>query len=517
MKYDVIIVGGGNAGCALAARLSEDPGRSVLLLEAGPHYADMEQLPDDLKYSYGQAAQAVGAPHNWSFQGRPTSGQTGLTPVARGKVMGGGSSINGAAFIRGAPQDFDDWAARGNDQWSFLKVLPYWRRMETDLDFRNDFHGSDGPVPVRRHRREEFMPFQEAFYRSCLDAGFPEHPDLNDPESTGLSPVPLNNVDGVRMSTALTYINPNQHRLNLTIRANVLATRVLFEGNRATGVRVESGGEEYVVEGREVVLSAGAIKSAHLLLLSGVGPREQLEAFGIPVVRDLPGVGKNMKDHPQALVLLRLREGVVMDPDAPRRECVLHYTATGSTTWNDMLLMPFSFAYQLGDDPRRPVGARLVPGLYKPEGSGEVRLASADPHDQPDLDYRYLEHPWDRQRLREGVRLCIRLLEHEAYRELVAERLSPTDEELATDEALDRWIYDSLKDSNTQHMSGTCKMGPATDPMAVVDQYCRVHGVEGLRVVDTSIMPDIVCTGTSATAMMMGERAADLIAETPPP
>ena len=233
------------------------------------------------------------------------------------------------------------------------------------------------------------------------------------------------------------------------------------------------------------------------------------------MVHDLPGVGKNMKDHPQALVLLRVKDGFPMDPDAPRRECILHYTASGSLTRNDMLIIPFSFAYRLGDDPRRPVGARLVPGLYKPEGSGEVRLASADPHDQPDLDYRYLEHPWDRQRLREGVRLCIRLLEHEAYREIVAERVSPTDEDLATDEALDRWIYDSLSDSNTQHMSGTCKMGPSSDPTAVVDQYCRVHGVEGLRVVDTSIMPDIVCTGTSATAMMMGERAADLIAETP--
>ena len=514
MKYDVIIVGGGNAGCALAARLSEDPGRSVLLLEAGPHYSDVERMPDDLKYSYGQAAQAVGGPHNWSFKGRPTSQQTELTPVARGKVMGGGSSINGAAFVRAAPEDFGDWAARGNDQWSFLKILPYWRKMETDRDFGDDFHGSDGPVPVRRHKRDEFLPFQEAFYQSCLDAGFPDYPDLNHPESTGVSPVPLNNIDGIRMSTALTYINPNQHRLNLTIRANVLATRILFSGVRATAVQVESGGEEYVVEGREIVLSAGAIKSAHLLMLSGVGPEEQLDRFGIPVVHDLPGVGKNMKDHPQVLVLLRVKDGFPMDPDAPRRECILHYTATGSSTRNDMLIIPFSFAYQLGGDPRSSVGVRLVPGLYKPVGSGAVRLTSADPHEQPDLDYRYLEDPWDRERMREGVRLCIRLLEHEAYREIVAERIDPTDEDLATDEALDAWIMGSLRDSNTQHMSGTCKMGPDSDPMAVVDQYCRVRGTEGLRVVDTSIMPDIVCTGTSATAMMMGERAADLIRET---
>ena len=513
MKYDVIIVGGGNAGCALAARLSEDPARSVLLLEAGPDYPDFEHLPDDVKYSNNQMASAVNAPHNWAFEGWPTRQQSEPTSMARGKVMGGGSAINGAVLLRGAPYDFDGWAAAGNDRWSFINVLPYFRRMETDLDYRDDFHGSDGPVPVRHHKRKDFLPFAQAFYSSCLDAGFPEHLDINHPEATGISPLAVNNVDGVRMSAALTYVNPNRHRLNLTVRGDVLATRILFTGNRATGVRVESGGREFTLEGHEIVLSAGAIKSAHLLLLSGVGPGEQLGRFGIPVVHDLLGVGKNMKEHPQIGVRLEAREGVTMDPDAPRRQCALHFTATGSDTPNDLMVMPASFAVKLGEDPRQHDGLRLTPSLYRPAGSGELTLTSADPHVQPNLDYRFLEHPWDRQRLRECVRRCVRLLGHDAYREIVARRVSPMDEDLESDDALDRWMIRTVAVTSTQHMAGTCKMGPSSDPAAVVDQYCRVHGVEGLRVVDTSIMPDIVSVGTNGTAMMIGERAADLIKE----
>jgi choline dehydrogenase-like flavoprotein len=344
-----------------------------------------------------------------------------------------------------------------------------------------------------------------------LDAGFPDFPDINHPESTGVSPVPVNNIDGVRMSTALTYINPIRHRLNLTIRANVLVTRILFSGKKVTGVRAESGGEEYVVEGEEVVLSAGAIKSAHLLLLSGIGPAEQLREFDIALVQDLAGVGQNMKDHPQVTLLYRAQDGLPMDPNAPKRECLLHYTATGSNVRNDMLISPSSFATAMGGDPNESIGLSLSASLYKPAGSGEVRLTSADPHRQPELDYRYLEDPWDRQRMREAVRLGIRLLEHEGFRSVTGQRVAPTDADLASDEALDRWITDALQYSATQHMSGTCKMGPASDPMAVVDQHCRVYGVKGLRVVDTSIMPDIVCTGTSGTAMMIGERVAGLM------
>ena len=250
----------------------------------------------------------------------------------------------------------DDWAAPGNHLWSYLQVLPYYRKIEDDLDYQDDFHGAGGPVPVRRHKRKDFLPFQEAFYQSCLDAGFPEFLDINHPESTGISPMPVNSIEGVRMSTALTYIDPNRRRLNLTIRPNVLATKVLFAGKQATAVLVESGGEKFVVEGGEIVLSAGAIKSAHLLLLSGVGPAEQLGEFGIPVVQDLAGVGRNLKDHPQVTMLYQARAGVPMDPNATKRECLLHYTATGSSVRNDMLVSPSSFATAMDGDINESIG-----------------------------------------------------------------------------------------------------------------------------------------------------------------
>ena len=341
MRYDVIIVGAGSAGSVLATRLSEDPARSVLLLEAGPDYPELDRLPEDLKWG-GNVLRSAFGPHNWGYTATATPQQSAPIPLPRGKATGGTSAINGQFLLRGLPEDYDNWAAWGNEAWAFSKVLPYFRKLETDRDFPGDFHGTNGPIPVRRLKRAEMLPHAQAFYAACLAEGFPEYPDQNDPESTGIGPAPLNNRDGVRLSTALAYLDQARHRLNLTIRANVSVRRILFAGRRAVGVEAESGGESVTVEGEQIVLSAGAIASPHLLLLSGVGPAAQLRNLGIEVVHDLPGVGRNLRDHPYVLIMFRERGPV---PDYRRQPCIqaiLRYTAKGSSARNDVQIGPSS-------------------------------------------------------------------------------------------------------------------------------------------------------------------------------
>ncbi len=511
MKYDHIVVGGGTAGCILAAKLSEDADRSVLLLEAGPEYPNFDLLPDMLKYGWGLVnlqARAAGSPYNWSFTGTATPQQSKPMPVPRGRVLGGSSAINGQTFIRGAPEDFDTWASWGNDDWSYLKVLPYFRRIENDADFQDDFHGTDGPVPVRRHKREDWPPLQEAFYRACVSAGYPDIPDVHDPDATGVSLRAENNVDGVRMSMALTHIEPNRSRLNLTTKANVQVRRIAFDGKLATGLEVESGGETFLLEAEQITLCAGAVGSPQLLMLSGIGPSDQLGPLGIPVVVDSPGVGQNMRDHPNVVVRFTVREDRP-DETVARRALRLRYTATGSSTPNDMILSPSSLntVVKEDDDPTHSINC----GLYLAIGKGELRLESTDPGVQPSMDYHYLEEHWDRERLREAIRKCVYFLEGAAYGGIVDQRTAPTDADLATDEALDDWML--LNVSTSFHISGTCKMGAAGDPMAVVDQYLNVRGVEGLRVADASVMPDVVRANTNVTTMMIAERAAEFIRE----
>ena len=514
MKYDVVIIGAGAAGCVLAARLSEDPGRSVLLLEAGPDYPDFDQLPLDLKEGNNMWRSAYG-PHNWGYTATATPLQAEPVQIPRGRAIGGSTSINGQVLFRGVPEDYDNWAEWGNDEWAFTKVLPYFRKLETDLDFPgDDFHGGSGPIPVRRYQRGEWLPHATAFYDACVDLGFPQDPDQNHPDSNGIAARPLNNINGVRMSTAITYLNPVRHRLNLTTRGNVTVHRILFEGQRAVGVAAESGGESFTVEGDQIVVSSGAIATPQTLMLSGVGPADQLRSFGIPVVQDTPGVGENLRDHPAVFTLFRA-SGAAPDDLAPSIQVGLRFSLEGSPTRADIQLAPI-----LMNSEHRPASVTIESAdfhfgfsaaLQNAVSAGRLRLASTDPHVQPDLNYDYLSDPYDRERMRGAVRLGLRISDHPLFRDIIAERLNPTDADLASDAALDNWL---LRNACTQHhSSGTCKMGLAADPMAVVDQYCKVHGLEGLRVVDASVMPDVIRANTNATTIMIAEKVADWMRE----
>jgi choline dehydrogenase len=523
MKYDVVIVGGGAAGCVLAGRLAANAQTSVLLLEAGADYPDPANLPDDVKFGHTRFAEAPDSRHNWALRGTITEEQ-GLIHVAQGKVIGGGSSINGQAMQRGFPEDFDSWASLGNDEWSYDKVLPYFRKSERDLDIQDNYcHGSDGPMPVRRRQSGPWPAIQEAFHAACVEAGFGTTNDKNGLHPAGLGVSPSNNIDGVRMSTAMTHLGPVRHHLNLTVRGGVFVRKIRIKDGKAVGVEAESGGKAFSVEADRVVLSAGAIRSPHLLMLSGIGPEDQLRQFGIQTVHHLPGVGQNLMNHASAQMAFKVKDGVSLEAHRDAAHFSLHYTAPGSSAVNDMVLRTSTMVderqervpgvrtkYLCGDVPPERA-ARIHCTLGLPDGSGYVSLASADPSVQPAFNYRYLQHPNDRRRVREGLRLAKRLLESEFYKDVVDYRIQPTDDILANDDSLDLWMRQTV--GSARHVSGTCKMGPDADPMAVVDQYCRVKGIQGLFVADAAVMPRIPRSGGAhATVIMIGERVVDWIA-----
>jgi choline dehydrogenase len=509
VQYDDVIVGGGSAGAVLAARLSEDPARTVALLEAGPDYATVELTPTDLRDCWRMSLRE----HDWGLTAEAVPGR--VIPYPRGRVVGGSSAVNAAIALRGVPRDYDEWSSLGNDAWSWERVLPYFRRLEDDRDGAAEVHGRGGPIAIRRWREAELIPTQRAFLEVCRRLGFPEVADHNHPDATGVGSFPQNRRDRLRVSTAIAYLLPARERPNLTIRPNCLVRRVLFDDRGAVGLEAESGGERARVYGRRVTLAAGAIGSPAILLRSGIGPEEALVDLGIEPAVDLPGVGANLSDHPVTRLLLVPKAGSC-ELETPLAQVVLRYTAPGSDEFNDMQQVLFSHvevASLGGERAVAAVGTPLAIGLpvalERPNARGHLSLASRDLSVQPLIDLNYASDPNDLGRLVEGVRLAWRIANEPEMAKHVERVALLSEDTLGSDAAIAAYVRATV---TTQfHPCGTARMGPADDPMAVVDQQCRLRGVENLRVADASIMPTIPRANINLTCIMLGERAADWI------
>ncbi|QNP47254.1 GMC family oxidoreductase [Diaphorobacter aerolatus] len=531
--YDYIVVGAGSAGCVLAARLSEDPRNHVLLLEAGP--------PDrspwiHLPIGYGKTMWSP--VYNWKFETDPDPNMNGRRIYwPRGKTLGGSSSINGLIYIRGQAEDYDHWAALGNEGWSFAEVLPYFIKSEGNERGDSAFHGGNGPLQVSDiGARHELI---EAFIHGAVENGVPRTEDFNGASQEGAGYYQLTTRNGLRCSTAKGYLNDAKKRPNLRIETHAQATALVLRGKRVVGVNyVQHGATKTASAGCEVLLSAGAIQSPQLLQLSGIGPRSLLESLDIPVVHDLPGVGENLQDH------LQIR---------------LSYECTKPITTNDQLNTLFGqarlgwewlihrsgplavginqggcFMHALRDAGGRPVtttpdiqfhvstlsadmaGGKVHPysGFtmsvcqLRPESRGQVRIRSRDALDPPSMQPHYLSTPLDRDTNVAAVRAARAIAASRAMSPYVKREVKPGPEAQSYDELLE---FCRNNGATIFHPSGTCSMG--RDAMAVVDSRLRVHGVEGIRVVDCSVMPTLVSGNTNAPVVMMAEKAADTIRE----
>jgi choline dehydrogenase len=505
MEYDDIVVGGGSAGAVLAARLSEDPARRVLLLEAGPDYATLQSTPPDLQDSWRMSLRA----HDWGLTAEAVPGR--VIPYPRGRVVGGSSAVNATIALRGVPADYDEWAALGNDEWGWAKVLPYFRRLEDDPQGPTELHGRGGPIAICRWRPDELIPTQRAFFEVCRRLGFPEVTDHNHPEAAGVGPFPQNRRGRLRLSTAIGYLLPARHRPNLTIRPHCLVNRVLFAGDRAAGVDIAEGETEQI-RGRRITLAAGAIGSPAILLRSGIGQRAALAGLGIEPVADLPGVGAGLADHPVTRLLLVPKPGSC-DPGTPLAQVVARYTAPGSGEFNDMQQVMFSHVDVAGIGGQQavaevgtPLAIGLPVALERPRTRGRLTLASADPRVPPQIQLNFADDPQDLRRLMAGVRLAWQIAHQPEIGRHMHHVALLSEDTISSDHALASYVRATV--STQFHPCGTARMGPADDPMAVVDQHCRVPEIQNLHVVDASVMPTIPRANINLTCIMIGEHVA---------
>lgn len=534
MEYDVIIVGAGTAGSVLAARLSEDPSRSVLLLEGGPVYPTLDALPKSIQDPSDISNSLPGSPHNWGLRGTLRENYT--VPIARGKGIGGSGSINGAYFIRGTRHDFDNWVAAGNVGWSYDDVLPYYIKAERDLDFTADYHGTNGPIPVKREAMDRAPEFTGALTDAAVGLGFDVEADKNAGGSGGIGPVPMNIEDGKRQSTALTYLYPALKRPNLNVIGNALVTKVVVEAGRCTGVDVLVDGKSTTFRANETILAAGALRTPQILMLSGIGPSDDLRRRNIEVINDLPGVGQNLTDHPELGAKWTFRGKTSAVPGRGLLTSALNWGSEGSAAGvTDLELLPF--VCSAGDMMRMTKAARnpfqalkamrgtsmkfavkqaasmwlpfVAIGLQQEDSRGWVKLTSADPTAQPELNWNLMAESSDRRRFREGIKVTYDLFATDAFRKIGGKLVNLSKDDVKSNATLDAWAQQNI--FTVGHASSTCKMGPESDPAAVVDRFGAVYGIQGLRISDTSIFPVIPSRGPNATTAMVAERISEFV------